>query len=243
MRASIKRLLAAAAFSVLVLSSLHLYNYLTTAEWLAVEEIQLEGVCRINPAVLETLLDDIRGQNILLISLDRYTQRIAGHPRIREATIRRVLPNRVVCRVEEREPVALIFAGRFFEVDAYGMVLGEDDLSQVLDLPIITGISKDDASEGRICKDARLQDALETLEYCKRFGGRFAQDISELKVGTGGITIVSLKENSTLLLGDSDYENRLKKYFLLRDSITEQEQSAKVIDLRFEDQVVFRNKI
>jgi cell division septal protein FtsQ len=239
----IRRLLAAVCVSAVILSSLYLYNYLTSADWLNVEEIQLEGVSRIDPAALERLLDDLHGQNILLVSLDSYTERIVDYPRVRYASIKRVLPNRVVCTVEEREPVALIFIGHFVEVDGAGMVMGADDLTPLLDLPVVIGVPGKSAVEGKICEDKRLRGALEALRFCKRYGGRFAEDISELKVGKGAITITSLKDNSTLLLANNDYESQLQKYFVLKKSIAGEVRSAKIIDLRFKDQIVLRNKL
>jgi cell division septal protein FtsQ len=239
----IKRLLAAACVSAVILSSLYLYNYLTSADWLNVEEIQLEGVSRIDPADLERLLADLSGQNILLLSLDSYTERITDYPRVQYASLKRILPNRVVCTVEEREPVALIFNGQFLEVDETGMILGTDDLTPHLDLPIVIGVPKQSAIKGKICEDQRLRGALQALRYCKRYGGRFAEDISELKVGEGAITITSLKENSTLLLANRDYESQLQKYFVLKKSIAGEVRSAKIIDLRFKDQIVLRNKL
>ncbi len=239
----IKRLLAAVCVSAVILSSLYLHKYLTSADWLNIDEIQLEGVSRTDPADLERMLEDIHGQNILLISLDRYADRVVDHPRIQYASLKRILPNRVVCTVEEREPVALIFNGRFLEVDESGMIMGSDDLTPLLDLPIVIGIPGQSTVVGKTCEDRRLRAALETLRYCKRYGGRFAEDISELKVAEGAITITSLKENSTLLLADNDYESQLQKYFLLRKSIAGDERSAKIIDLRFKNQIVLRNKL
>jgi len=238
-----KRVLAAACVSAVILSSLYLYNYLTSAEWLNVDDIQLEGVSRTDPTDLEKLLADLHGQNILLISLDSYTARVADYPRIQYASLKRILPNRVVCTVEEREPVALLFNDRFLEVDESGMIMGTDDLTPLLDLPIVVGVPRESAVVGKVCGDQRLKAALQALRYCKRFGGRFAEDISELKVAEGAITITSLKDNSTLLLADSDYETQLQKYFLLQKSIAGDARSAKIIDLRFKNQIVLRNKL
>ncbi len=236
-------MLTACIISTLIVSTLYLYDYLTTADWLAVDEVQFDGVYRIDQSELDRLLEDVHGQNIMLLSLDQYIQRLENHPRVQGVSFRRILPNRLVCVVEEREPVALLFCGRFLEVDRHGMILGGDALTRRLDLPIITGISGDAVKIGKICRDNRLEDVLSTLEICKRLGGRFAEEISELKISSGGISIISLKNNSTLLLGDTDYRNRLEKYFVLKNSIAEEGRSAKLIDLRFKDQVVLRNKL
>ena len=44
-----------------------------------------------------------------------------------------------------------------------------------------------------------------------------------------------------LLLGDSDYERRLRKFFLLRDELARREEPGELIDLRFDNQVVLRS--
>ena len=82
-----KRILAAVGVSVLILSSLYLYNYLTTAEWLSVDEVHLNGVYRVAKADLEKRLEDLNGQNILLIPLDSYIGRVENHPRVRHASL------------------------------------------------------------------------------------------------------------------------------------------------------------
>jgi len=96
---------------------------------------------------------------------------------------------------------------------------------------------------GKITKSADLRATLAALEVCKEVGGDFAAGISELRVGQSGLTIHCIERNAVLVLGDGDYERRLRKYFMLKDSLAEREPNAKLIDLRFEDQVVVRGKI
>ena len=51
------------------------------------------------------------------------------------------------------------------------------------------------------------------------------------------------KEGMVLLLGDTEHESRLKKFFLIRNTITNRDETARLVDLRFEDQVVLRSGI
>jgi hypothetical protein len=88
-----------------------------------------------------------------------------------------------------------------------------------------------------------LRNALRVLALCKSFGGDFAEDISELRVSSSGVNIRSLEKDCVLLLGDTDYANRLKKYFLLKDTLADKEPDAGIIDLRFDDQVVLRGRM
>lgn len=237
------RLVTSASLGILIVACFHAYNYLTTTDKLAVTDVEVQGLSRLGSADVESVVAEIQGQNILLVGLEDYGARFARHPRIRNAELRKVLPNKVICTVTEREPVALVYTGEFLEVDADGMVMKADGLSEMLDLPIFTGLDANAVKEGRQCSDARLSGMLTILDLCKRYGGRFADGISELRAGSGGISIVSLEEGMVLLLGDSEFEGRLRKFFMMQNTIAQREQSTKLIDLRFEDQIVLRSGI
>lgn len=242
-RMMVIRLLTSATLGALIVAGFYFYDYLTTTEKLAIQEIEFKGLRRVQPAEIERAVADLRGQNILLVPLENYAARFTRHPRIKGARFRKVLPDRVVCTVEERVPVALVFAGRLLEVDEEGMIMTADGLTDMLDLPIISGLDRETVKEGRLCEDRRLTGALRVLAICKDYGGKFAQDISELRIGNRGINIVSLKEGMVLLLGKTDFEGRLNKFFLMRNTIAQQDASAKLVDLRFEDQIVLRSGI
>jgi cell division septal protein FtsQ len=238
-----KRIVTVLSISVLIVASMYAYNFLTTAESFAVHEVEFRGMSRIDSSEIEELLADLTGQNILLVSLDLYEDRIKMNPRVERVELKRVLPDKVACEVKEREPVALIFAGRFLEVDRQGMVMADDEYTAILDLPIITGLAVDEVEEGKINGNNRLQGALRALALCKSLGGDFAENISELSVGSGGVSIRSLEKDCVLLLGEADYANRLKKYFLLKETLAQKQSDSGIIDLRYDDQVVLRGRM
>lgn len=243
MRRLLLRLLTSAILGMLIVASFFGYDYLTTSDKLAISQVEIEGLSRLEPEEMERLVADLRGQNILLVQLELYAARFDNHPRVMSANFRRILPNRVVCTVKEREPVALVFTSKFIEVGDDGTIMRPDDLTDMLDLPIITGLNGDRVKEGGRSEDEQLHAALEILDLCKKYGGEFAEEISELRVTSTGINIVSLQEGMVLLLGETDYERRLKKFFLMRNTIATRDESAKLVDLRFDDQIVLRTGI
>ena len=239
-RARARRVIGVFIVGVLIVASMYMYNYVTTANRFAIEKIELAGLSRVDPANLERLVDDLRGQNILLAPLDAVESRLESQPRIASVECRRVLPNRVVYNITEREPVALVYTDRFFEIDAAGMVMPGDSYTGLLDLPTITGVAMDDVRAGRLCDDPMVRGALEALRVCRDLGAEFAGNISELRATNTGISIRSLRDDWVLLLGDGDYERRLRKFFLLREELVRRQEPGKLIDLRFENQVVLR---
>ena len=243
MRLLALRLFTSAMLGSLVVASFYTYTYLTTSDKLAIARIDFSGLSRLTASDVEDLLADVQGQNILLLSLVDYAKRFTDHPRIRRTSLKRVLPNRVLCTVEEREPVALVYRDRFLEVDEEGMVMTADELTTLLDLPIISGFEQGGVREGQYCRDDRFLGALELLDLCKRYGGDFAQDISEVRVDEQGASIVSLTKGTTLLVGRTNFESRLKKFFLMKGTIADRNETARLIDLRFDDQIVLRSGI
>lgn len=243
LKAAMKRIVTVLFISVLIVASMYAYGFVTTSESFDIHEVEFKGMSRVDASEIEELLADLKGQNILLVSLEAYEERIKMHPRVQRVSLKRVLPDKVACSVEEREPVALIFTDQFLEVDRHGMVMADDEYTAILDLPIITGLPKSAIEVGKINDDKMLRNALRVLALCKSFGGDFAEDISELRVSSSGVNIRSLEKDCVLLLGDTDYANRLKKYFLLKDTLADKEPDAGIIDLRFDDQVVLRGRM
>jgi cell division protein FtsQ len=243
LRARARRVIAVFVVGVLIVASMYLYNYLTTSPRFAVEHVELSGLARVERAEVERLVADLVGHNILLAPLEVYEARLEAHPRIESVGVRRVLPDRVVYTIFEREPVALVFTDRYYEIDAAGMVMAGDAYTGLLDLPTITGVAANDVRPGRVCSDPLVQGALEALRVCRTIGRGFADDIAEVRASEVGLSIRSLKDDCVLVVGDVDLEKRLRKFFVLRDELVARAGASQFIDLRFDNQVVLRTGI
>jgi cell division septal protein FtsQ len=242
-RTLIIRLFTTVMLGFMMYAAYEMYDVLTTSERFAVRAVEIRGLCRVDSVEVGKLVAGIQGENIFLLPLEKCAERFSAHPRVRSITFKKVLPNKVYCAVEEREPVAVVYAGGFFEVDQEGMVLTSDELTDYLDLPIISGVERKTLKQGTFCKDPQLSNALGVLGICKRIGGTFADDVSEVRIGSQGISVVTLKEGTVLLLGQDEFEGRLKKFFLIRGTLAKRGETSKLIDLRFDDQVVLRSGI
>ena len=243
LRARLWRVVAVLIVGVLIVASMYGYNYLTTSSRFQVEHVDVVGLTRIDRAEIDRLVADLKGHNILLAPIEVYEARLEAHPRIAGVTARRVLPDRVVVDVHEREPVALVFTDRYYEIDAAGVVMPGDEYTAMLDLPTITGMSAGDVRPGRVCSDPMMRGAIEALEVCRTIGRGFAENIAEVRAGEGGLAIRSLSDDCVLLVGNADFEKRLRKFFLLKDELKRRESASSLIDLRFDNQIVVRSNI
>ena len=73
-----------------------------------VRRVEVRGNGRLAPAEVRRLVDDTRGRNLWLLSLDDVARSVTSHPSIATAEVRRGLPSTLVVEIEERTPVAWV---------------------------------------------------------------------------------------------------------------------------------------
>lgn len=103
--------------------------------------------------------------------------RIAEHPLILEASVRRAGIHRVDVVVREVRPVAFVSTPALVPVDAAGQALALDPAGSALDLPILL---EAEVADGRVEPEAaRL--ALEVLDQVSALDSAFTRRISEIR--------------------------------------------------------------
>ncbi len=81
-----------------------------------------------------------RGAPILAFDIDAARQRVEALPWIRTASVERMLPDTLLLRVEERQPMALWqHKGKFALIDVNGEVILRRDLKRFADLVVVVG--------------------------------------------------------------------------------------------------------
>ena len=89
------------------------------------------------------------GENIFRINDNKIKKSIEKIPYVKKAKIFRALPNRIILKVEEREPYAIVkYLESFAVTDKYGYVLEINDENLNQDLPIIYGINPEECESG-----------------------------------------------------------------------------------------------
>jgi cell division protein FtsQ len=178
---------------------------------LSVREVLVNRTARLTAAEVLDLVHVRAGQNLLALDLDDVRRRIEEHPWVARAYVRRVLPGRLVVRIEEREPVAIVHLDDLYYLDGLGRVFkkvlpGRDPM----DYPVITGLTRRDVLEG-VEADRLLARALELIWQGRRgestFGG-----LSEVKIDTAGdFTLVTEREGLVVRLGADRFPAKLER--------------------------------
>ncbi|MDY0262619.1 FtsQ-type POTRA domain-containing protein [Syntrophotalea acetylenica] len=220
-----RRLLTGGLLIVLTLASAALVvagarfagQTLSSSDFFRIENIRVENNRRIPGKQILALSDVRAGANIFELDLQRIGRRIEQNPWIAEARVRRMFPDQLVIRVEERTPKAIVRLDYLYYVDASGQIFKRLERGDGLNFPVISGIERQALLEHRDATLQRLNEAirlLEELEHRKVFR---PADVSELKLDdTCGITLYTCKGGVPVRLGHDGFSaklDRLEKIF------------------------------
>lgn len=103
------------------------------------------------------------GDRLLAIDTDAVAARIAAHPWVASALVRRELPATMLIEVTERQAAALAVLGGLYLVDAAGRPFKRATLEESEGLVVLTGISRPAYGQFPEASQAVLREALDLL--------------------------------------------------------------------------------
>jgi len=204
--------------------------------YFALDEITVSPTRRVRPGEILARAGVRPGMSAWEVSPTVLAARIAGHPWIRRARVRRVLPRRLVVDVTERRPAAIVALDRFYYVDRRGVVfaaLGDDD---PLDLPLITGLADAGARQR-----AALRASLKMLRLLLAAGLSFR--VSEVHIERErGIRVFPVEPAVALTFGWGQLRDKTRRLALVLAALDGGAAGVREVDLRFAEQAVVRRE-
>jgi cell division protein FtsQ len=190
--------------------------------------------------VLELANADV-GANLFSIELRELEQALRSSPRVERARASRVLPDRIVVRLDERLPVALVDCGPgdVLEVAEDGTVFPPAARTALLDLPLITGAVRAIEPDGTgVCDE--LTPALDVLRRARHVSPALWMDISEVRIAPGsGLVIYTVADGAEIRVGSGapDSQDLLRLWMVLSD-LKGRGLVVASVDMRFSNQLV-----
>jgi cell division protein FtsQ len=206
-----------------------------------VAHVTVQGNERLSTGEVLSLLDGLRGRNILAVDLAEWQQRLLASTWVEEASLRRVLPSTVEVRIRERRPMAIGRVGHaLYLVDAHGVVIDEYGPAYAdLDLPMVDGMGGAGPGRGTM-NEARVALAGRVIAALGARPDLFGK-VSLIDVSNAHDAVVMLEGDTALLrLGDEAFAERLQQYFDLGDALRERVAAIDYVDLRFPERLYVR---
>lgn len=189
--------------------------------------------------VLRIFANDF-GRSLYLVPVQQRRKELRDIDWVRDASVARIWPNRLMVQIVEREPAAFIKVRgdapgtwRLKLIDGDGVIL-EQPAQARFALPVATGITE---TQGILDRKARVH-RLQTLT--SEVGEANNRLISEIDVSDPDDVRVTARAGDralVLLIGDHNFGKRFQNFVSYHPKIQKHLATARVLDLRLEDRI------
>ena len=203
----------------------------------AASTLDVQGAEHASRRAIESVFAEDMGRSVYLLPLADRRATLQTVDWVKDASVARLWPNRVVVRVTEREPVAFLTLApsRFGLIDAEGVILPQS--TGRFHLPVLTGVHPRDPLPERRARVQRMLRLLHDL-------GGMADKVAEIDASDrDNLKVTQPYEGRmiTLLLGDQDFGARYQNFVSHYGEIKQKLPGATTLDLRLEDRITVVN--
>ena len=219
-------------------------GWILTADLFAVIRVETGPYRFTDETELETALADLLHRNIWRVDRDDVARALAPLPWIRDLQLSRRLPRTLTVEIQEWRPLLEVAPRDAAGADRDPLVLVED--GRVLafpaqlpapGLPVLVGMAAPPDSTGvrRLGAD-QLAATLAVLSAIEKTGLEAAAPVDFLIARPEGFAIVLQGGRGRLVVGRTDFTDRLQRYMIARDHLEE----GLEVDLRFGERITVR---
>jgi cell division protein FtsQ len=195
--------------------------------------LSVTGTRHASRRAIEAVFSPDLGKSVYLVPLGERRVSLRAVDWVKDATVARVWPNRVMVQVAERAPVAflLVRGSKPALIDADGVIL--PSVPDRFRLPVLLGVRPSQPAQERRERVRRMLRLTGEL-------GEAAGQLSEIDVSDAdNLKVTQPFEGRvlTLLLGDRNFRQRYDNFLRHYDEIRRRLPDAATLDLRLEDRI------
>lgn len=206
------------------------WEWATTSKTFALATVTVEGAKRADKAELARLGGLTAGQNLFLLDLTQSTRAIEQHPWVRTVEVARHFPSSVAVKVEEHVPAAMVSLGELYLLDREGEPFKKLTARDALDVPLVTGISREEYVEDGPAATEAFKKALATAAAYDEAQKDPKERVSEIRIGDDGLTVIALS-GTEVRLGEDASSEKLARLSRVRSELRRRGLVADVIHL------------
>lgn len=182
----------------------------------AVREIRVAPTTHVSAEEIQSLSSVMPGDPLLAVDTDAVAVKLATHPWVASARVRRELPAALAIEVTEREAVASVLLGALYLVDANGRPFKRATFEEADGLPVITGVTRDQYAAFRVPSEAVFREALGFLSVYEEppaEGAAPRPRLSEIHVDPrAGFTAILFEGGGEIRLGRGHWREKLARF-------------------------------
>jgi len=193
---------------LLAIFMVYAYNFAMCADYFRLKNTTVRGCNKVSKEKVVELAEISSSMNILTANLGKMARGIEDDPWIKDVSVGREFPDRLVIEVVERDAVALLKNDKdLYVVDRDGEVFKKFEAGDTVDIPVFAGFYRNGS-----VRESLLERAFEFLDcLSKRDNFPRAWNVSEIYVDDVYDFSVFTDNHLFLNLGFGDYEKKLKR--------------------------------
>ena len=215
------------------------YSWLGHSPIFSVQVIDINPCDHVSRDEVSGILNGVSRGNIWTLSTREIGRRLMTHPYVREVAVRKAFPDKLVVRVGERKPVAMINLDSLYYVDERGEIFKRLTAYDSKSFPIVTGFSREDLA----AKDpVSMQNLKRTIELLKCAGsGVLRENISEAHFDAqDGYTLVTRDFGLQLRIGTTEFREAMRRIEVALPKLASIGRDRGIVDLKTPDRIYVR---
>ncbi len=204
--------------------------FLNTSPAFSVRQVQVRGNHRTNMDELLHAVGIQKGTNVFSLNLTQIRKSLLELPWIKQAISTRVVPDKIVIEVEEYDPVALINLGAIYYVSARGEVFKRVQPGEMVDLPVLTGLSRDEFNQDPVGVRMQVMAYLRMLEKMRSLSCLGQYSVAEINLDElMGITVVFDPGAVSVRFAGGDLDTRMRTLCRVWDRLADRKLKPRTI--------------
>ncbi|MFO7494535.1 MAG: FtsQ-type POTRA domain-containing protein [Desulfobacterales bacterium] len=220
------------------------HDLLTQCDYFRGSRIVVQGTDRLGAEEVLSQSGVHPGDNILSVNLRLTRCKLLAHPWIADAQVSRELPDGILIRIQEQQPLAILDVGRKFLLNAAGEIFKAWEPEDPADLPLITGLALSDVSVGGAPRSLPFAAVMEILQIERNAEvPRLGYLIRQIRVDRElGLTLLGTDRVQSVCLGYSDYGAKYRRLERVLSQLPAASEFGNIdmIDLKNLNRVVIR---
>jgi cell division protein FtsQ len=215
------------------------YSWLGHSRLFSVTSIDMNRCDYVTKDEVSGILSRVPQGNIWSLSSKDIGSRLLTHPWVRSVSVRKAFPDRLVVRIQERKPAAMINLDALYYLDEEGRIFKRLTAYDPKNFPIVTGFSQRELGSRDAVALQNLQKTLELLRCTE--SGVLRQNVSEVHFDAQeGYTLVTRDTGLQLKIGTMDFREAMKRVEVAMPKLSSVGQAKGIVDLKTAGRIFVR---
>ncbi len=219
-----------AASVAIFFGTLHGVAWARTSPTFGLKTVSVTGQQEATDVELARIAGISLGQNLWTMEVRNMERAISAHPWIKSVKVTRRFPQGLAIEVEEHRAVAMLAIGELYLVNEESEPFKRIKAGDSFDLPLITGIDREQFAEGRDEAMTQLREAIALIDTYGAEPLVKKQPLSEVHLHPEGVTGVTC-DGQEIEFGEGDVSAKLVRLARVRKELRARSMVAEVIRL------------